>query len=478
MDTTGVEQQVIPLKVSEIATACGGKITYGDPDMIVTSVSTDSRKMLDGELFIPLVGDEFDGHDFIGSAVQKGATGWLTSKSPDSLKYKPRLEIDKYIVIEVDDTLKAYQDLAAAVRNRFTAKVIAITGSTGKTSTKDMMSVILSKTMKTSASPKNYNNEVGVPYTILNAPVDVQALILEMAMRGKGQIKELAEIGKPDIGVITNIGVTHFELLGSEDRIVEAKAELVDAMDSKGVCVTNKDDEQAYMIGKKARGRVVTYGLGESCDVRATGLRVEEAGTASFDIISQLDGATGKIRISLNIPGRYNVYNALAAAAVALLLGLSFDIIKKGLESASVSALRMEVIRTDDNFTIINDTYNASPASMRAALETLRDMAGGSRSIAVLGDMFELGGISKRCHIDVGRYVADLKIDKLMTIGERARDIAEGARGEGMPDEDIAMFASIEEAGNAARNILRNGDHVLVKGSRAMGLERLVERIA
>lgn len=468
---------MIPLKATEVASSCGGTLLYGDPGKIISSVSTDSRTIGEGELFVPLVGDDYDGHDFVSGAVKNRASGWLTAKDPSDFISKSQLEIERYVVIKVEDTLKAYQDIASEVRDRLKAKVIAITGSTGKTSTKDMMQAVLSKAMKTSASPRNYNNEVGVPYTILNAPQDVRALILEMAMRGKGQIRELAEIGKPDIGVITNIGVTHFELLGSEEKIAEAKAELVEAMDSRGICVVNRDDEYAWAIGKKADGRVVTYGMAGGCDVRAEAVAIEESGAASFDVKSKLMRDTNRIHIRMNIPGKYNVYNALAAATVAMLLDVPSDIIKIGLESASVSELRMEVVTTREGYTIINDTYNASPSSMRAAIETLRDMSAGNRSIAVLGDMFELGRISKQSHLEVGRFVEESNIDRLITVGERARDIAEGARSAGMADENISSFASIEEATNGACGILQRGDRVLVKASRAMGLERLVERI-
>ena len=463
---------MIPLTVSEITKACRGELISGDETTLINSISTDSRTVNDREIFIPIVGVNFDGHRFIGEAIKRGAVGWLEENKSES---KAKLETEEYVVIRVEDTLKAYQGIAAYVREKLNTKVIAITGSTGKTSVKDMLTSVLKERMKVTYPPGNFNNEIGVPYTILNATSDTEVVILEMSMRGIGQITELARIGRPDIGVITNIGVTHFELLGSEEKIIQAKTEIIDGMDSQSTLVLNRDDKKTYDLAEKAPGRVITFGLSDGADVRAENISIDDTGQAIFTLTMDLDGMSGSVEVNLDIPGRHNIFNALAASAVAGLLGMSPDMIKKGLRKAHLSSLRMDIVDVDCGMKILNDTYNASPTSMEAAIETLAAMAGGNSSAAVLGDMLELGSISEKSHLKIGEVVWSNSIDRLITIGEKSRKIAEGAIKAGMPKDSVSSFNDLDEAGESLFTLVEGCQLVLVKASRAMALERVVD---
>lgn len=462
---------MIPLKSAEIAKATKGLLYHGQNGQVIRGISTDSRSIKKGDFFIPLKGENFDGHQFIAEALEKGASGFVAENWNDAMKSKLQLKLEEgTVVIGVEDTLTAYQDIAHHVREKLQAKVVAITGSTGKTSVKDMLASILNRVMPVVFPPGNYNTEIGVPYTILQADEGTEVLVLEMAMRGSGQIKELAEIGSPDIGLLTNIGTTHFGLLGSIEKIVEAKAELISSMQREGTMVFNEDDPWTAQLIKRAPCSVITFGLDTKADVRANKINLDSAGYPSFQIISDYSEA---IAVRLNIPGRFNVYNALAAATVAFLLGISAGDIRRGLQEATLSFLRMEVIKAPDGLTILNDTYNASPTSMRAALETLREVSLGRRKVAILGDMLELGAISDEEHLKLGEEVSQGGIDLLITIGKKASLIGQGAQEGGMGGEKILSFKTIAEAEEPLSQRVDSADVVLVKASRAIGLERV-----
>jgi len=470
---------VILLRVEEIAPAVNGKIRQGDRETVIRRVSTDTRTLKKGDLFVPLKGDNFDGHRFIGEALEKGASGFLTTEWNSKAKSKPKLELDNSIaVIEVDDTLKAYQDIAHYVRERLAARVVGITGSTGKTSTKDMLASILSRSMKISYPPENYNNEIGVPFTILQADEKTEVIVLEMAMRGLGQIHELAEIGRPDIGVVTNIGVAHFELLGSEEMIFEAKSELMKSLDADGRAVLNQDDPKVMKLRDLTRASIVTFGMDKKADIFCSNVTLDSQGCVSFDLHLK-DGDA--VPVALPVPGKYNIYNALAAAAVSFILGVSSQVIKTGLERATLSSMRMEVLTTPSGLTILNDAYNAAPDSMKAALETLKEVSGQARhggqvrSVAILGDMLELGALTAVSHLQVGSMAADAGVDLLITIGEKAQLIAEGASKAGVDSEKIRSFGEITEGSDELFKLVSPGDVILVKASRAMKFENVVK---
>lgn len=462
---------MIPLESAEIARATRGLIQQGQNGELIKGVSTDSRNLRSGDLFIPLKGENFDGHQFIAEALKRGAIGFVAKNWDNSMKSKLQPELKNgTVIIGVEDTLRAYQDIAHYVRKKLGVKVVAITGSTGKTSVKDMLASILEGALPSVFPPQNYNNEFGVPYTILQANEKTKVIILEMAMRGSGQIKELAEIGSPDIGLLTNIGVTHFELLGSVEKIVEAKAELITSVQKEGTMVFNQDDPWTARLKKRAPCSVVTFGLDGKADVRAEKINLDPAGYPSFQIVSKY---SHKIPVRLAIPGRFNVHNALAAATVAFLLEVSPENIREGLGKATLSSLRMEVIEVG-GLTILNDTYNASPTSMRAALQTLKEVSKGTRKVAILGDMLELGAISGEEHLKLGEEIGRCGIDLLVTIGERAFLISEGAEKSGMGRDRIMSFRAISEAEKTLAKAVAPGDIILVKASRAMELERVV----
>lgn len=469
---------MVELTVTEIARACGGETVSGLSDIATfTSISTDSRTVQPGDLFVALRGTTYDGHDFLTSVVNSGAMGIIAAKDATNpfLKRIPNQFMHVTLIL-VDDTLAAYQNIARLACRKIGAKVVAVTGSTGKTTTKDMVASILSGLGKTAASPENFNNEVGLPATILAADDDTEYMVLEMGMRGPGQIAELTRIAKPQVGVITNIGVTHFELLGSAENIASAKAELVSGVREDGWVVLNAADAWSETIRKLAKAKVLTFGTRKDADVRAADINTDNSVRASFNLESHFAGATGKIRITLNLPGLHNVENALAAAGACFALGATPNDVKAGLEGTAPPSNRMNIIETASGALIIDDTYNASPASMAAAIAALKETSG-LRKIAVLGDMLELGEISKEAHGDVGRQCAAAKLDLLITAGDLAREIGEGAKSAGMAEDKVIHAASQDEAADKIKAAFRAGDVVLVKASRALMFERIVECI-
>ncbi len=460
---------MLPIRVKEIEKAVQGKLISGDLEKGIYLVSTDSRNIKEGSLFIPLIGENFDGHDFIAHAVKKGANGFLTSKDISALNIDNGKIKDK-VAIKVDNTLTALHDLAIANRIRLKLISIGITGSTGKTCTKDIIKSILSLKYKTIVTKKNYNNEIGVPLTVLDADEKTEVLVAELAMRGKGQIASLAEITKPDLGVITNVGLTHFELMGSVERIAEAKAELVKALPEDGTLFLNLNDSWSNYLSQKTKAEKVFFGLGENAQVRAHSINLDLNGCPTFRLI--VEGDSGQV--NLKISGRHNVINSLAASAVSWMLGLNIKEIIAGLEKAELTPLRMDIKKTPSGVLVINDTYNANPTSMEAALQALVEIHPNRRKIAVLGDMAELGDISKSSHNEIGQQVAELDINYLITVGEMGREIYEGANTNGQKEITSQHFSSKKEAYNSLKSFLKEGDVVLVKASRSMEMEKIV----
>jgi UDP-N-acetylmuramoyl-tripeptide--D-alanyl-D-alanine ligase len=346
-----------------------------------------------------------------------------------------------------------------------------VTGSTGKTTTKDLLASVLGRELRTVATSGNRNNELGVPLTLLEAGADTQALIVEMGMRGTGQIAHLCEVARPTHGLITNVGTSHIELLGDQDAIADAKGELVTAVPSHGRVFLNGDDEYSQRIAAMSAAGVTFYGLGEACSPRARDIALDDRGLPRFELVW---GDTVQ-QVCLGVPGRHNVYNALAASAVALELGLSLESVAAGLGVAPVTEMRMEMFTTADDVTIINDAYNANPTSMAAAVETLAALRVGGKRVAVLGDMAELGSLEELAHFKLGEKVTATAIERLVTVGPRAARIWDGARASGFPADGGAACASVDEALELLRGIVAPHDAVLMKASRVMGLESVVE---
>jgi UDP-N-acetylmuramoyl-tripeptide--D-alanyl-D-alanine ligase len=367
----------------------------------------------------------------------------------------------------------ALRALATHHRDTLRCQVVGVTGSTGKTSTKDFLVAALGPDRNVCATRGNRNNELGVPLTVLEAGPRTEVLVVEMGMRGEGEIRALCEVAKPTLGVVTNIGQTHIELLGSQDAIVRAKGELVGCVPVDGRVFLNGDDAWSRTLAECSAAPVTWYGMGADVDVRATDIETDELGRASLT----LSAAGEQARFSLPVPGRHHAYTAAAAAAVALHLGAGLQEIAQGLASVEPTGMRMQVFTAASGVTVINDAYNANPTSMRAAVAALTDMRAVGKRVAVLGDMAELGSFAELAHFALGEIVARSGVEGLVTVGPRARRIADGALAEGMSPERVRPCAGVEEASEVLDDLLGAGDIVLVKASRSMGLERIVEGI-
>jgi len=461
---------MIPLRADEIVSSTGGVLMYGSNDTRVKGVSIDSRTVAFGDLFIPLKGIT-DGHAYIADAIRAGAAGFLIERGTIAAGMKP--PAGALFAVEVADTLRAFQEIAKYYRTKLRATVVGITGSTGKTTTKDMLACLLATSMKAVSTAKNYNNEIGVPLTILEADSETSVLVIEMAMRGPGQIEELAGIAMPHIGVVTNIGEAHIELLGSQEEIARAKAELIEAIPPEGVTILNADCVWSTSISERTPARMVTYGIAGG-DVRASGIDVDQLGRAVFRLT--IDDPSGYL-VRLAVPGRHNVYNALAAIAAGLELGLRIDDMRLALAECKPSSMRMEVISVEPDVLILNDAYNANPVSMLAALSTLMDVEAKGRRIAVLGDMLELGHISADAHRQIGEAVATLGADILVAVGTESQQMAEAAVRSGMGHKAVIACANADTAAQVLGQLVMERDVVLVKASRGMGLEKVVESL-
>ena len=440
-----------------------GKLRGNDT---IPHITTDTRKIAAGDLFIALRGENFDGADFAADALHKGAAAVLVN-GPLSASVQKDLKKEKGTVLIVPDTLKAYQEIAHAWRMKFDIPVVAITGSNGKTTTKDLTAAVLSGRGAVCRTAANYNNEVGLPLTLLGITEDDTAAIVEIGMRGLGQIAALAPVAAPNIGIVTNVCEVHMELLGSIENIAKAKAELVEAIPVGGTVLLNADDERvAAMRSMAADGvRILTYGIGADADIRAEALRLAAGG-------SQFMVTWGNERHDYSIPlaGRHNVSNALAALAAGFVLGCTPQEMQAGLRTLTPTKMRYEVHEIGAR-RFINDAYNASPSSMCAAIETTASLYHGRR-IAVLGDMLELGAAAEEAHREIGKRVAELGFAALVTYGEQARWMHKAAEAAGC---SVCYHAeSHEAAAKYLREMLVDGDTVLFKGSRGMKMEQII----
>jgi UDP-N-acetylmuramoyl-tripeptide--D-alanyl-D-alanine ligase len=460
--------------IDRIVSATGGTLLAGSRDVVGNGVVVDSREVTPGCIFVALPGERVDGHDYLIAAIDDGARVVVVSRPEDEIAPALAHAMEHDVaVVRVNDCVVAVGDLARYHRMRLHCAVVGVTGSTGKTTTKDFLDAVLSSTLRVVSTQGNRNNELGVPLTVLRASADTDVLVVEMGMRGLGQIAALCAVARPTVALVTNVGVTHIELLGTQEAVASAKGELVRALEPDGAAFLNGDDAYSETIAETSQAPVTLYGLSDACTVRAENIEVDAMSRASFDLIA----GEGTIQVSLSVPGRHNVYNALAAAAVGLHLGVPLDRLSDALCAATVSAMRMEVFTSADGVTVINDAYNANPVSMQAAVLTLAEMDSASRRIAVLGDMAELGSLTELAHFRIGESVARLPIDELVSVGPRARHIADGARAEGMPADRIHSCETAEEAAEVLRGTVGHNDAVLVKASRVMGLESVVEEI-
>lgn len=449
--------------VAEIARATGGEI-IGEAAGEVTGVSTDSRKIASGELFVPLRGERFDGHDFIGAVVVKGVLVYLAEKAWAVCHEVPA----GAACIAVSDTLRGLADLAAFHRSRFTLPMVAVTGSNGKTTTKEMIAAILATTGPGLKTGGNLNNLIGLPLTLFNLTDRDRWAVLEMGMSEPGEIDRLAEIAQPDVGVITNAFPAHLESMGSVEAVARAKGELFMRLSAGGWAVYNADDR--LIAACPSSHGVLRLGFGlHGGDVTATGIRNEGRHGLSF-ILRLPDG---EVPVRMRAYGTHNVANALAAAAAATALGLGPDAVRKGLEAFTPYEKRFNLEEVG-GIVLIDDSYNANPASMEAALSTVAWIGEESRVIAVLGDMLELGPESEKAHRAIGSLAASC-VERLYLVGNMAGAMAAGAIAGGLPDAAVIVAGSHDEILADLMRTLDRGDFVLVKGSRGMRMEVVAE---
>ncbi|MBO8128608.1 MAG: UDP-N-acetylmuramoyl-tripeptide--D-alanyl-D-alanine ligase [Peptococcaceae bacterium] len=451
------------MSAAEIGRAIKATVS-GVTEHVFWRVSTDTRTLAGGELFFALKGERFDGHNFVNSAIAKGAAGIVVSRE---VEIPPDISL-----LRVNDTLEALHDLARYNREQAGVFLIAITGSTGKTTTKDLVTAILRSKFKTLATQGNLNNEIGLPLTLLDLDESYEMAVVEMGMRGQGQIGLLCQIARPSAGVITNIGETHLEILGSVANIARAKGELLDYIPPDGFAVLNSDSPYMEEQAKRCRGKIIYFGNNSIASYRLKSYQLGEGG-----IIFRAEIGDREQFFRLPIPGRHNAINALAAIAVGREMGLSIDEIQEGLQKVTLSPMRLAILQIG-TITVINDVYNANPASMTAALEVLRDKAGTRPSVAVLGDMLELGPRARTAHQAVGRACVQNGVTMLIAKGELSRDIVAGAIAAGMPRSQTRWFTTNKEIVAYLHKILTGGEVVLVKGSRGMHMEEVVEGLA
>jgi UDP-N-acetylmuramoyl-tripeptide--D-alanyl-D-alanine ligase len=444
------------ITLKEVLSATGGILKKSNYRSF-SGISTDSRQIKKGSLYIPIIGAKHDGHKFIGSAIKNGASAIMTSK-----KVLPKGNVT---VVLVKDTLKAFHQVARDCKERYSIPFIGITGSSGKTTTKDMLASILSLAGKTLKTEENFNNEIGVPKTLLTLNKTHKYAVIEMAMQGPGEIKELAWMVRPRIAVITNIGSAHLERLKSEENTAKAKGEILEFQGKKDTAVLPADDKFFPYLKKKAKGKTVSFGIDSPADVSAKNIRFRADGS-SFDIVTK----AFSIAVELPLPGKHNIYDALAASASAYAANIAPAKIKKGLESFKLSSKRLNIINFK-GLKIIDDTYNANPDSMAAALSILENTP--PRRIAVLGDMLELGRIARKSHENIGRLAADLNIEALVTVGALSRYTAKSAASRGL--KSVHSARSNTEAVRILKKMIEPGDTVLIKGSRGMRMETIVD---
>ena len=469
---------MIALTAAEVAGLTGGRLAStdgldatdaahptdaADQPTVTGTVVIDSRQAVRGSLFVAVRGEGVDGHDYGAAAAAGGAVLALGERMVAGLP-----------TVLVDDSVVALSRLAAGVRDRLVdVRVVGLTGSAGKTGSKDLIAALLEQLGPTVAPPGNFNNELGLPLTLLRADAGTRFLVLEMGARGMGQITALAQVARPDVGVVLNVGSAHLGEFGSREMIAEAKGELVEALPATGIAVLNADDPLVAAMRSRTRARVVTFGQSPGADVRA--VRVETVdGRSGFVLTS----TAGSAPVQLGLLGEHQVSNALAAAAVALDLGLPLDVVATTLSAARPrSRWRMEVHERPDGVTVINDAYNASPESMRAALKTLVEVGRGRRTWAVLGEMRELGADTVAEHDAIGRLVVRLDVNRLVVVGSGARTMFLGAGLEGSWGNEAMFVDDVAGAVTVLQHELAPGDVVLVKASRAAGLERVAEAI-
>ncbi len=442
----------------------------------VRQISLDSRSIRSGDLFLAMKGERFDGHDFVGAALSRGAAGAIVHDSYDAgpLAIQPNPKRMAPFILGVRDPLFAYQQLATHHRSRFDIPVVAVTGSNGKTTTKEMVASVMAHRWRVLKTEGNLNNRIGVPQTLFRLNGRHEGAVIEMGVDHAGQTIRLCEIVRPTIGVITNIGPDHLEFFGSMEGSAQSKAELLDLLPSDGTVVLNADDPYYDYLVARAICRVVSFGFSSKADVRATDVKSDGRNGTIFRL--QLPGKVRHTIVRIHVQGDHNVTNALAAAAVGAVLGLPGAVIAQGLSRFRPAAMRSQVF-VSHGVTVINDCYNANPASMKAAVQLLVQRGAGRKKIAVLGEMLELGVNAVPLHEDVGMFVSQQGIDQLVACGTLGRSLAEGAERAGLDRRNIVLASDAAVAATVVKSIAKPGAVVLVKASRGMKLEQVAQAL-
>ncbi len=458
------------LSVEEILKATEGRLIQGEREAFFEGVSTDSRAIKEKELFIALRGIRFDGHAYALEALDKKAAGVLIEETRvGDFRWNG---YRNQTVIAVKDSLRALGDLARARRRRYGTPLVAITGSNGKTTTKEMVAACLGTRLPILKTKGNFNNLIGLPLTLLNLTEREKVVVLELGMNVVGEIRRLTEIAEPDMGLITNIQMVHLEGMGSLERLTEEKGELFRGVRRDGTLVVNRDDPRVVELAEGFPGQKVTFGMDGRADVGAKKMELTRTGT-SFRLMA----GDQETEVVLRAFGRHFVMNALSAVAVSSLFGIDLKDVKAALEQFRPYTMRMEMIPLPEGRTLMNDTYNANPVSMGLALEVLVAMKGKGRAIALLGDMLELGRFSEEAHRQLGKRISELPIDFLMMLGEKGALVVESAVHHGFPAGRVRRVKDHSEALLALNEVTREGDWILITGSRGMAMERIAERL-
>lgn len=448
------------MTVKDLVEATGGKLLCGKPETEVKNISLDSRTMKGGDLFVPIIGEKVDAHKFIPQVFEKGAVATLTSEH-DKMD-------SPYAWIRVDNTVKALQNIGIYCRNRLALPLVGVTGSVGKTTTREMIAAALSASYRVFKTPGNSNSQVGVPITISEVSEQDQVGVIELGMSEPGELTVIAKIARIDMAVITNIGITHIEQLGSRENIYKEKMTIQDGLKDDGILILNGDDDMLCVTKGKPGVKTFYYGTGENCDYRAEDIVLTDTG-------SEFTAVCGDERqkVRLNVLGRHNVLNAMAAIAVCRQLGMTMGQAAKGLLTFTGFKNRQQIYE-GKRLTILDDSYNASPASMKAAIDVFMTLKKGRRHVAVLADMKELGEQVFQYHKEVGEYAANAGIDCVVTLGDACRYLAAGVREHS--GALVVEFTDKEQLAAFLEKELKEGDCVLFKGSNSMGLSTIAAR--
>ncbi|HII4513192.1 UDP-N-acetylmuramoyl-tripeptide--D-alanyl-D-alanine ligase [Clostridium perfringens] len=450
---------MLELNLQEIVKATKGALLKEADVKEIKAVSTDTRKIEEGTMFIALKGENFNGNNYVLDAFNKGAKIAIV----DEVKCDLNELKEDVALIKVENTGRALMDLAKFYREKLGLKVVGITGSAGKTSTKDLVAAVLSDKYKVFKTKGNFNNEIGLPLMILELDSTYDVAILEMGMRGLGQIKELAEIASPDLGIITNIGISHIEILKTRENILKAKMEIATFFDKNNTLVVCGNDDFLGAL-PEAQYKIVKTGVGENFEIGAKNIALEEL-SSKFTVY---DGEKEE-EFSLDMPGEHNISNLMLGIAIAKELGVSFEEMKRGLKNIEATSMRLELIKKD-GFSILNDCYNSSPVAVKSAIDVMKNIEG-KRRIAVLGTMRELGHKSEEAHMEIGKYAKENGIEKVLCFGDFSENIKEGY-GEG-----CTVYENKEELIKDLLNIICEGDIILVKASRSLKFEEITKAL-